>query len=100
MSLKHELTLPSKAIDWDLISDDEVFGMFFCTTGRLSVLREEFNSLVTLLGGYPRDTVSAAVDYLVVPDGSPLTSAKARRAKELGVAVISESEFCGMIINY
>ena len=100
MSLKHELLFVPRARDWGILSNKEISGKLFCSSGRLSVLRMEFVSLVTSLGGSFSDGVSGEVDYLVVSDSSTFTSTKARRAKALDVKIITESQFCEMIINY
>lgn len=100
MSLGHDLHYVPRARDWGLLSSKEILGRHVCTSGRLSVLREEFISLVTGLGASFTGGVSTAVDYLVVPDNATLTSAKSRRAQALGVKIITESQFCEMIVNY
>lgn len=100
MSLEHELLSVPRARDWGILSSKEISGKCVCTSGQLSVLRAEFVSLAVGLGASFSDRVSGGVDYLVVPDTATFTSAKSRRAQALDVKIITESQFCGMIVNY
>ena len=66
-------------------------GKTFVFTGRLSdMTREEAKRLVESLGGKVDSTVSRKVDYLVVGEDP---GSKLDRARELGVATLSEEEF-------
>ena len=100
MSLSHELLFVPRARDWGILSSKEVSGKHICTSGQLSVLREDFVSLIASLGASFTGGVNKAVDYLVVPDNATLTSVKSRRAQALDVKIITESQFCEMIVNY
>jgi DNA ligase (NAD+) len=70
-------------------------GLTFVFTGTLeSFARDEARNLVESLGGKTASSVSKRVDYVVV--GSDPGS-KYDRAKELGIAVLSESQFREMV---
>lgn len=70
-------------------------GKTFVLTGSLeSMTRQEAERKIRLLGGHPSDSVSGQTDYLVA--GSEPGS-KLDKAKKLGVKIISEKEFLGMI---
>ena len=100
MPMEHELLFVPRARDWGLLSNKEITGKLFCSSGRLSVLRIDFVSLVTDLGATFSARVTEGVDYLVIPDGASFASIKARRAQDLDVKIIAESQFCEMIVNY
>jgi DNA ligase (NAD+) len=70
-------------------------GLTFVFTGTLeSIGRDEARNLVEYLGGKTASSVSKRVDYVVV--GSDPGS-KYDRAKELGISVLSESQFREMV---
>jgi len=71
-------------------------GKSFCVTGTLAVMdRKAFQDFVAERGGTAKSSVSADLGYLVTNDpGSG--SDKNRKAKKLGVKVISEDEFFKM----
>lgn len=70
-------------------------GKTFVFTGELSsVNRSEVQAVVRKYGGHPGTTVSKKTDYLVY--GSK-TGSKYRRAKKLGIRVLSELEFFDLI---
>jgi len=70
-------------------------------TGKLSTLgRKEAQGLVVTLGGAASDEVNAKTTMVVVGlEGSPSAdkSQKLRKAEELKIRVLSESEFCKMV---
>lgn len=58
--------------------------------------RDELKELILSLGGKATGTVSSKTDYLI--NNNPLsTSGKNKKAKELGVTVISEKEFIDLL---
>ena len=70
-------------------------GKTFVLTGSLeSMTRAEAEKLIRLLGGHPLNSISKQTDYLLAgfEPGSKL-----KRAKKLGVKIISEKEFLKMI---
>lgn len=81
----------------DAVRELPLQGMTFCFTGTLNRLkRSDAEKLVRRWGGEARSSVSAGLSRLVTnsPDS---TSAKARRARELGVPVITEDEFLALL---
>lgn len=60
--------------------------------------REELKEKIELLGGKVSGSVSAKTDYLINNDVASQTG-KNKKAKELGVQIISEEEFISMINN-
>jgi DNA ligase (NAD+) len=72
--------------------------MRFVFTGSLSTLtRSQAGALVEAQGGIITSSVGKNTDYVVVGD-SP--GSKADRARELGVALLDESEFLEMLKSY
>ncbi|MFA5945541.1 MAG: NAD-dependent DNA ligase LigA [Patescibacteria group bacterium] len=70
-------------------------GKTFVITGTLEKLgREEAKDTVRLLGGGVSESVSKKTDYVVVGENP---GSKADKARELGVTILSESEFLKMI---
>ena len=79
-------------------AESAVTGKSFCITGKL----EHFNNRQALvdkiesLGGKWVDSVSSKTDYLINNDVTS-TSGKNKKAKELGIPIISETDFLQMI---
>lgn len=73
-------------------------GQTFVITGGLEHFanRDELKSLIVSLGGKAAGSVSSRTSYLINNDAAS-NSSKNRRAKELGIKIISESEFLHMI---
>lgn len=70
-------------------------GMIFCITGTLPTLgRKEAESMIELNGGRCTGSVSKKTSYLLAGEAA---GSKLDKAKELGIAVISEEEFLKMI---
>ncbi|MDP2650916.1 MAG: BRCT domain-containing protein, partial [bacterium] len=70
-------------------------GKSFVLTGSMeSMSREEAKNKIRELGGDPSESVSKRTDYVVV--GSEPGS-KFEKAKKLGVKIINEREFIGLI---
>lgn len=74
-----------------------LMGKRFVLTGTLANIgREEAKEKIRLLGGNVSESVSKKTDYVVVGE-SP--GSKADKARELGVPILSESEFLRMIAH-
>jgi DNA ligase (NAD+) len=69
-------------------------GMTFVITGALSRPREEFEELIERNGGRAAGSVSKRTSYVLAGEDA---GSKLAKAKELGVNVISESEFMKMM---
>ncbi|MFA5946687.1 MAG: NAD-dependent DNA ligase LigA [Patescibacteria group bacterium] len=70
-------------------------GKTFVITGTLEKLgREEAKDTVRMLGGGVSESVSKKTDYVVVGENP---GSKAAKAEELGVQILSESEFLRMV---
>ena len=70
-------------------------GVRFVLTGTLSTMtRGEAGERVKALGGSVSSSVSAKTDYVIVGDQP---GSKARKAEELGVPMLSESEFIALL---
>lgn len=74
---------------------NQIRGTLICITGRLEHGdRNEIFRLITAHGGIRRNSVSSRTDYLVLGDISCHggCTKKLKRAKELGIKIISEAE--------
>ena len=78
-----------------VMAGDGLSGMSFVLTGTLPTLsREQAEGLIQSHGGKVSSSVSKKTSYVLMGD-SP--GSKADKARELGVAIISEAEFWQMI---
>lgn len=75
-------------------NDASLSGLTFVITGTVNVYknRDEFKTFVEARGGKVAGSVSKKTDYLVNNDTASM-SGKNKKAKELGIPVISEDEF-------
>lgn len=72
-------------------------GSSFCVTGSLSSMsRKEFQEKIVEHGGTYKGSVAAGLTYLVTNDPSSMSS-KNKKAKKLGVEILSEKDFLDMI---
>ncbi len=87
--LLKELTISKESEQGDLLS-----GKVFVITGSLNHFenRSELKSLIEKNGGKVTSSVTKNTDYLINNDANS-TSSKNKKAKELGVAIISEEIF-------
>lgn len=86
-----------RTVDKPTLVDGKLSGMSFCVTGELSSMsREEFGRIVIENGGLLKNSVTKKVTHLVT-NNPQSNSSKNRKARELGVEVISEERFLGMI---
>jgi DNA ligase (NAD+) len=79
------------------VAESPISGKSFCFTGSLSTMkRSEAEERVRALGGSAKSGVTKDLDYLVTNDPES-GSAKNRKARELGVALITEEEFVKLL---
>lgn len=83
------------AAEWGVLNSLE--DKIICVTGALSVSRGDMERFIHALGGVMTGTVNTTTDYLVCSDPNKLT-AKLKEATVRGVPILSEEEFCGMIV--
>jgi len=77
------------------VTDDRLAGSVFVLTGSLSAFtRDEASAMIARLGGKVASSVSKKTNYVVAGEnaGSKLT-----KAQELGITVLSESEFLQLV---
>lgn len=78
-----------------IISDTRFAGMTFVLTGALSKFtREEATEKIELFGGKASGSVSKKTSYVVVGENA---GSKEKKARELGIPILSEDEFLEMI---
>lgn len=90
------------AAEWGLLKklDSQAFSL----TGTLSISRAEMVSLIAQLDGRVNTVVTKSTDFLIAAQqqigqieyGS--RGAKYRAAMQLGITIISEEQFCDMIL--
>lgn len=77
------------------VTDNRFAGMTFVLTGALSrFTREEATEQIENFGGKASGSVSKKTTYVVVGENA---GSKERKARELGIPVLTEEEFCEMI---
>lgn len=78
-----------------VITDARFSGMTFVLTGALSKFtREEATEKIELFGGKASGSVSKKTTYVVVGENA---GSKERKARELGIPILSEDDFLAMI---
>ena len=78
-----------------IVSDTRFAGMTFVLTGALSKFtREEATEKIELLGGKASGSVSKKTSYVIVGENA---GSKERKARELGIPILSEDDFLTMI---
>jgi len=78
-----------------VITDARFAGKTFVLTGALSKFtREEATEKIELLGGKASGSVSKKTSYVVVGENA---GSKERKARELGIPILSEDDFLAMI---
>ena len=78
-----------------IFSDTRFSGMTFVLTGALSKFtREEATEKIELYGGKASGSVSKKTTYVVVGENA---GSKERKARELGIPILSEDDFLNMI---
>ena len=73
-------------------------GKTFVITGKVNHFanRDELKARILSLGGKAAGSVSAKTDYLINNDVTS-TSSKNKKARELGIPILSEEDFLAMI---
>ena len=77
------------------VTDGLLMNKSFCITGKLSVKREDLVRIIEANGG-KFASVGKGLDYLICNDKDS-TSGKSKKAKDLGIPVITEEEFMQMV---
>ena len=78
-----------------IITDNRFAGKIFVFTGALSKFtREEATEKIEMLGGKASGSVSKKTSYVVVGENA---GSKERKARELGISIISEDDFLNML---
>ena len=78
-----------------VITDDRFAGKIFVLTGALSKFtREEATEKIELFGGKASGSVSKKTSFVVVGENA---GSKERKARELGIPILSEDDFLAMI---
>ncbi len=80
----------------DMLMKAKLSGKSFCFTGTMSKPRAELEEMAADAGGEVHSSVSKELTYLVVADPSS-NSSKSQKAQKLGVKLISEDDFMGML---
>lgn len=75
---------------------DALGGMSFCFTGAMEYNRDDLERTVKTYGGIVKGSVSAKLDYLVQADENS-TSTKSKKAKQLGVKIITPEKFFAIL---
>ena len=78
-----------------VVSDARFAGMTFVLTGALTMFtRDEATEKIELFGGKASGSVSKKTTYVVVGENA---GSKERKARELGIPILTEAEFLNMI---
>ncbi len=78
-----------------VLTDDRFAGKTFVLTGALTKFtRDEATEKIELLGGKAAGSVSKKTSYVVVGENA---GSKERKARELGIPILSEDDFLAMI---
>lgn len=75
---------------------DALGGLSFCFTGAMEYNRDDLECTVKAFGGLVKGSVSAKLDYLVQADENS-TSTKSKKAKQLGVKIITPEKFFALL---
>lgn len=75
---------------------DALCGLSFCFTGAMEYNRDDLERTVKAYGGLVKGSVSAKLDYLVQADENS-TSTKSKKAKQLGVKIITPEKFFALL---
>jgi NAD-dependent DNA ligase len=78
------------------LSSSKLAGKSFCFTGTCCKPRKELQELVETNGGENKSGVTKNLNYLVTDD-KDTNSSKGKKARELGIQIISSEEFLKML---
>ena len=84
-----------RIVGWET-AGGKLSGKSFCFTGSMSYKRKDLQAMVTAHGGTNLDSVTKNLTYLVIADPNS-TSGKAKKARELGITLISPEQFLEMV---
>lgn len=84
-----------RIVGWETVGG-KLSGKSFCFTGSMSYKRKDLQAMVTAHGGTNLDSVTKNLAYLVIADPNS-TSGKAKKARELGITLISPEQFLEMV---
>lgn len=70
--------------------------MSFCFTGAMQYVRKDLEKMVMDNGGTASSTVSSRLTYLVQQDPNSMSN-KSKKARDLGIKIISPEEFLQMV---
>lgn len=91
------LATVQQAVSWGLLITHN--GRNFCQTGSMSISRADMDALIGAIGGNVHNAVKTNTDFLIIPnDPSFRRGSKYKEAQDRGKTVITEEEFCGMIL--
>lgn len=72
-------------------------GQSFCITGATSKPRRSLQKDILDSGGAVKESVASGLSFLVTNEGDDFNSGKMKKARQLGVKIISESDLVSMI---
>jgi DNA ligase (NAD+) len=81
--------------DPSIIRSDVLAGKTFLVSGTFSMSRDDLKKLIENNGGRNVSAISKSLDYLIA--GDKMGPEKLKKATELGIKIISEYDFLGMI---
>jgi len=81
--------------DPSIIRSDVLAGKTFLVSGTFSMSRDDLKKLIENNGGRNVSAISKSLDYLIA--GDKMGTEKLKKATELGIKIISENDFLGMI---
>ncbi|MCL2573194.1 MAG: NAD-dependent DNA ligase LigA [Defluviitaleaceae bacterium] len=95
-ALPHLIFIKEEVVTVD--ENSPIFSKTFVITGDLThhKNRKELQNLIESLGGKAAGSVSAKTNYLINNDATS-TSGKNKKAQELGVAIITETDFIALL---
>lgn len=79
-----------------VLASGKLSGKSFCFTGAMEYKRKDLQDMVTAQGGTNLDSVTKNLTYLVIADPNS-TSGKAKKARDLGITLISPEQFLEMV---
>lgn len=92
-----DTTALQTAVQWGCARS--LAGKSFCLTGAMSLTRTDMELVINALGGTAQNSVRNSTDYLVVPEADGFRKgSKFKAAQAQGKIVITEEEFCELIL--